>query len=289
MSIIKYEIFEAVIKTGSFTKASEILNMTQSAVSHAISNLEKELGTSLFTRNGRSITLTPNGAKAYEYINEILTINRKLVKTDFSDPSRLPKTLTIGTFTSIKNHILPQIIKNFNSLYPFIELVIFEGTYDEIEDWALNRVIDLGFTITENPNLVSIPFLEDELVIAAPNGVEIYQNDSLLSDFFQKNSIIMPAAPYRKQVENFLNKHNLVPNIHSHISDCNTIVKMVNLGIGISIGPKLFLKSFEHIQIHKLPDRHYRNIYISHPIPTMDTPTQEHYVQEFIKIARNSI
>ncbi|MED2711239.1 LysR family transcriptional regulator, partial [Bacillus toyonensis] len=71
MSIIKYEIFESVITTGSFTKAAEKLNMTQSAVSHAISSLEKELGTSLFLRTGRPITLTLHGTKAYEYIGQI--------------------------------------------------------------------------------------------------------------------------------------------------------------------------------------------------------------------------
>ncbi|MDE9567363.1 LysR family transcriptional regulator, partial [Xenorhabdus bovienii] len=55
MSIIKYEIFESVIKTGSFTKAAEKSNRTQSAISHAISSLEKELGVPLFVRDGRKI------------------------------------------------------------------------------------------------------------------------------------------------------------------------------------------------------------------------------------------
>ncbi|TBX44288.1 LysR family transcriptional regulator [Bacillus thuringiensis] len=286
MSIIKYEIFELVITTGSFTKAAEKLNMTQSAVSHAISSLEKELGTSLFLRTGRTITLTPQGTKAYEYIGQILNINRKLIETNFND-QLLPKTLRIGAFTSVKKHILPPIMKEFNKLYPFIEIIIFEGTYDEIQEWVINKVIDLGFTINGEFGCESVPFWEDELVIATPNNLKLIPDDCSLKDFFDQNNIIMPAAPYRNQVEKFFNQHSIEPKVHSYISDCNTIVKMIDLGIGISIGPKLFLKSFDNIKIYELPDRHYRNIYISYKHSTELTQAEGHYVQEFIKIARN--
>ncbi|SDE18148.1 DNA-binding transcriptional regulator, LysR family [Bacillus wiedmannii] len=286
MSIIKYEIFESVIKTGSFTKAAEKLNMTQSAVSHAISSLEKELGTSLFLRTGRTITLTPHGTTAYEYIGQILKINRKLIETSFNN-ELLPKTLKIGAFTSVKKHILPPIMKEFNKLYPFLEIIVFEGTYDEIQEWIINKVIDLGFTINGAFGCESVLFLEDELVIATPKDLKLIPVDCPLKDFFDQNNIIMPAAPYRNQVENFFNQQSIEPKIHSYISDCNTIVKMIDLGIGISIGPRLFLKSFDNIKIYELPERHYRNIYISYKPSTELKQAEGYYVQEFIKIARN--
>ncbi|MDE9462074.1 LysR family transcriptional regulator [Xenorhabdus bovienii] len=261
MSIVKYEIFESVIKTGSFTKAAEKLNRTQSAISHAISSLENELGVSLFLRDGRKISLTPHGIKAYTYICKILEINRKLIKTNFIDES-FPKILKIGVFTSIKNHILPPVVKEFNRLYPFIEIIILEGTYDEIQEWIINKVIDFGFTINGDFGCESIPFLEDELVIATPSNLRFCLDDGSLNNFFNQNKIIMPAAPYKHQVEMFFNENYIVPNIHSYISDCNTIVNMISLGIGVSIGSKLFLKSFDNIKIHKFPVRFYRNIYI---------------------------
>ncbi|MEH7464797.1 LysR family transcriptional regulator [Bacillus thuringiensis] len=285
MSIVKYEIFEEVIKTGSFTKASEKLNVTQSTVSHAISSLEKELGITLFIREARKIKLTSEGAKAYEYIHEILSLNRKLIHTNFSDSSQYPRVITLGSFSSINNYVLPQIIKRFNHLYPYIKIVVFEGTYDEIDKWIKEKVVDLGFTTSQNPDLVSVPFLEDELLIASSKNIKIDNNDFSLRDFFSTNDIIMPTASYRTQIEEFFNKHKITPNVHSYISDCNTIVKMISLGIGISIGPKLFLKAFDNIKLHELPDKHYRHVYISH----LNNFENEHYVTEFIKIARDFI
>lgn len=285
MSIIKYEIFEEVIKTGSFTKASEKLNMTQSAVSHAIASLERELGITLFIREARNIQLTADGAKAYEYIHEILSLNRKLLNTDFTNSSHLPRTLKIGAFSSISKHLLPRMIQRFNDLYPFVKVVVFEGTYDEIDKWIIEEVIDIGFTITENPKLICESFLQDELMIASSKHVKIERNDLSLHHFFETNSIIMPAAPYRKQVEAFFHKHEINPNIHSYISDCNTIVKMIDLQIGISIGPKLFLQSFDTIALHPLPEKHYRQVYISHH----HTAKDNRYVQEFIKMAREPL
>ncbi|SCN10923.1 Uncharacterized protein BCINRASA_06170 [Bacillus wiedmannii] len=266
--------------------AAEKLNMTQSAVSHAISSLEKELGTSLFLRTGRTITLTPHGTKAYEYIGQILKINRKLIETSFNN-ELLPKTLKIGAFTSVKKHILPPIMKEFNKLYPFLEIIVFEGTYDEIQEWIINKVIDLGFTIKGGFGCESVLFLEDGLVIATPKDLKLIPVDCPLKDFFNQNNIIMPAAPYRNQVEKFFNQQSIEPKIHSYISDCNTIVKMIDLGIGISIGPRLFLKSFDNIKIYELPERHYRNIYISYKPSTELKQAEGYYVQEFIKIARN--
>ncbi|MDE9550572.1 LysR family transcriptional regulator [Xenorhabdus bovienii] len=288
MSIVKYEIFESVIKTGSFTKTAEKLSRTQSAISHAISSLENELGVSLFLRDGRKISLTPHGIKAYTYICKILEINRKLIKTNFIDES-FPKILKIGVFTSIKKHILPPVVKEFNRLYPFIEIIILEGTYDEIQEWIINKVIDFGFTINGDFGCESIPFLEDELVIATPSNLRFCLDDDSLNNFFNQNKIIMPAAPYKHQVEMFFHENNIVPNIHSYISDCNTIVKMISLGVGISIGSKLFLKSFDNIKIYEFPVRFYRNIYISHGNPTDSKSVEECYIQEFIKTARSLI
>ncbi|HDX9577268.1 TPA: LysR family transcriptional regulator [Bacillus pseudomycoides] len=285
MSIVKYEIFEEVIKTGSFTKASEKLNITQSTVSYAISNLEKELGITLFIREARKIRLTHDGAKAYEYIHEILNLNRKLIHTNFSDSSQYPKVITIGALSSINKYVLPQLIKRFNHLYPYIKIVVFEGTYDEIDRWIKEKVVSLGFTTSPNPDLVSIIFLKDELLIASSKNIVIDDISFSFHDFFKSNDIIMPTAPYRTQIESFFTEHNITPNVHSYISDCNTIVKMIGLEIGVSIGPKLFLKAFDNIKLHKLPEKYYSYGYISH----LKNIENEHLITEFIKIARDFI
>lgn len=89
-------------------------------------------------------------------------------------------------------------MKEFNKLYPFIEIIIFEGTYDEIQEWVINKVIDLGFTINGEFGCESVPFWEDELVIATPNDLKVIPEDCSLKDFFDQNNIIMPATAVQK-------------------------------------------------------------------------------------------
>jgi DNA-binding transcriptional LysR family regulator len=282
MSINKYEIFEEIIKTGSFTKASESLHVTQSAVSHAVASLEKELGITLFHREPRSIQLTPEGANAYEYVQEILALNRKLVSTDFSNIDNSPRIVKIGSLSSVNQHMLPTIIQQFHHQYPFVKVVVLEGTYIEIEKWMEEGVIDIGFTVSNREDFNAMLFMEDELQIATSSkeGL-IIQRDSLIA-FFQTNNVIMPTAPYQKPIEVFFNMHNIIPNVHSYISDCHTIVKMVDLGMGITIGPKLFLQSFDYLTLHSLPEKHYRTIYLVHQRHS----DQYKYIQKFIEIAQ---
>ncbi|KGX87025.1 LysR family transcriptional regulator [Pontibacillus litoralis] len=277
MTLVKYEIFEEVIKTGSFTRASEKLNLTQSAVSHAISSLEKELGVTLFIREAKSIKLTENGSKAYESIEQILQLNRNLLQTNFSSSPPLPRVLKVGGFSSVNKQMLPKIIKKFNKSYPSIQVALFEGTYDEIDDWVEHGVVDVGFTNKQRDNVICIPFLQDELLLAS----SINREESI-DELLQSNSIIMPTAPYREQIEKYFRQHDLTPTIHSYISDCHTIVKMISLNLGISIGPKLYLTLFEDLYLYPLGDSYYRQIYLTYRNPS----NNEQYIEEFVNIAR---
>lgn len=77
-------------------------------------------------------------------------------------------------------------MKEFNKLYPFLEIIVFEGTYDEIQEWIINKVIDLGFTINAGFGCESVLFLEDELVIATPKDLKLIPVDCPLKDFFDR-------------------------------------------------------------------------------------------------------
>ncbi len=78
--INKYRIFLKVVEHGSLTKAGKELKLTQSAVSHAMTNLEKEFGFSLFTRSRAGIELSQNGERVLRYIEAIMQINESMVQ-----------------------------------------------------------------------------------------------------------------------------------------------------------------------------------------------------------------
>ena len=78
MTLLSYQVFQTVVGQGSFQKAAEILNLTPSAVSHAIASMEQELGFSLFTRNKAGVALTNYGEHLLPYVNAVLNSDESL-------------------------------------------------------------------------------------------------------------------------------------------------------------------------------------------------------------------
>lgn len=171
MTLARFEIFAKIVDLGSFTKASEELNMTQSAVSHAIASLEAEWGTSLLIRDRKKgIALTEVGQKTLIHIREILNRMEKINQELALAANVEIGTIRIGTFASASSCLLPKILATFEKKYPKITFSFFEGTYEEIEEWLHTGVIDLGFVVEREKGMPfdMIPLLQDKMVVAFP-------------------------------------------------------------------------------------------------------------------------
>lgn len=145
MNLFKYKVFLSVIEAGSFTKAGELLNLTQSAISHAVSALEQELGLTLLIRGRSGIQLTSNGERLMKHFREIIQMNEKLYQEVALIKGLETGTVKIGTFSSVSIHWLPGIIQKFNEQFPFIELKLLDGNYHDIENWIASGEADFGF------------------------------------------------------------------------------------------------------------------------------------------------
>lgn len=109
MTLQQLEVFIKVSETGSFTKAGELLSLTQSAISHIISSLEIELGFTLLYRNRSGITITNEGKKILQHALDILN-KTELLKQEASSIIGIESgTLKIGCFPSVSAKILPTM------------------------------------------------------------------------------------------------------------------------------------------------------------------------------------
>lgn len=112
-SILKYMAFIKTVETGSFTKASELLNYSQSGISRMINDLEKEWKIILLERNKSGVKLTSDGLRILPYIKRVCGEYEKL-KMQIDDINGLQSGLIrIGTFSSVATHWLPEIISKF--------------------------------------------------------------------------------------------------------------------------------------------------------------------------------
>jgi len=266
MNLIKYEIFSKVVECESLTKAGERLNLTQSAVSHAIASLEREIGLSLLIRNRSGVQLTNNGERLIVHIREILQMKEKLNQEIAAIKGIDQGTVRVGTFSSVSIQWLPGILKQFHEQFPLIDVKLFDGNYHEIEESIAAGISDLGFVNlpTTDPMLEVIPLQQDRMMCVLPLDHPLYNHAVIRIDQIKEEPFIMPIAGCDNDIKRIFKEHHIVPSIKFELEDDQAILAMVQNGLGISILPELILSSFPHdVCIRPLEGAYYRSIGIA--------------------------
>ncbi|WP_372632726.1 LysR family transcriptional regulator [Cohnella sp.] len=286
MTIARFEAFATVVELGSFTKAAEHLNMTQSAVSHAIASLESEWGTTLFIRDRKKgIFLTEVGQKTIVHMREILN-RMETIRQEVTLASKLEVgTIHIGTFASASACLLPKILSKFQRKHPNIEFRFYEGTYEEIAEWLHTGVVDIGFVVQQDSPAPfdMIPLAKDEMVVAFSAHHKLAAEVTVPIRALKDEPFIMPTGMYRAHVQALFRQEKIAPNIRFEVHDCNTIANMVQEGLGVTIGPALFLKTQPNIQVRHLDVKHWRTVSLA----CLSIPESSPAVKAFLSVAEN--
>ncbi|MDW3956133.1 LysR family transcriptional regulator [Staphylococcus saprophyticus] len=286
MSVIRFEILSKVVELESFTLAAEKMNMTQSAVSHAVTSLEKELDTSLLIRGRRKgITLTEVGQKVLPHMREVLkrmdSIHQEITLSTHLEAGMV----RIGTFASASSCLLPKLLSAFQKRHPKIDFKFYEGTYEEIVEWLDSGIIDAGFVVKGKKDIDFdlVPLIEDQMVIAFhPTHTFGSQGTVNINDLEAEN-FIMPTGMYQSHVEEIFESAKISPKTRLEVHDCTTIANMVQEGLGVTIGPELFLKTQSNIKLRQLNIKNKRVVALACPSIESTSPA----VQEFLKVAEN--
>ena len=133
-NILKYFAFIKTVECGSFTKAAQVLNYSQSGISRMIGDLEKEWKITLLERSRGGLCLTSDGLRVLPLARTLCADYEKL-QSQVSDLNGLRSgMIRIGTFSSVATHWLPNIIRQFQKDYPNIDYELLLGDYAEIEE-----------------------------------------------------------------------------------------------------------------------------------------------------------
>jgi DNA-binding transcriptional LysR family regulator len=285
MTITRFEIFSTVVELNSFTMAAKKLNMTQSAVSHAVASLESEWGTKLLIRDRRKgLFLTEIGRTTLTQIREILK-RMENIKQEVALASDLEMgTVRIGSFNTASSYLLPKIISKFNRKHPNIELMIFDGVQEEIVEWLDTGGIDIGFVIQQDDLKFEIsPLIEETMVVIYPEGHPFQDQSMIRVEELEQESFIMPKGIYRFYVEQIFDQAKVDPLIRFEVQNCNTIASMIEDGLGITVGPELFYKTKSNVQIGHLDQSNSHLVSLAFPSLSCASPA----VRSFVSEARN--
>ncbi len=262
MNLQKYLSFVKTVEYGSFTKAAEILNYTQSGISRMIADLEKEWGVTLLERSKYGVKPTSDGMKLLPYAQNLCVDFDKL-KMQVDELNGLQSGLIrIGTFSSVATHWLPNIIKEFQKDYPNIDYELLLGDYTEIEEWIHTGRVDCGFLrLPTHPDFETIFLEKDKLMAIFPKNHPLRDCDKLPVTALCDEPFMLLEKGAKAEISEIFERNNLTPNVKFTTWDDYAVMSMVESGLGIAILPELILKRVPYKIIAKELDvPAYRNI-----------------------------
>ena len=248
MTLLVYQVFKTVADIGSFHKAADLLGLTPSAISHTISSMEKELGFSVFTRNKSGVTLTNYGEHILPYVNAVLNSEESL-KQAIADFNGLKQgKVKVGCFSSVCTNWMPEIIKSFEKENPNIWIEVFEGTYDDVNYWIKNGVVDFGFLSTSSAGDLPIePIYRDPLLCIVPkNFKKDLATDTMSIEEMSRHRFVVQRESTDADIQNYLKQNNLEVQTGYHVVDDLSTIAMVANGFGICIMPELVMNDIPY-------------------------------------------
>jgi len=212
----RLQVFHAVAKHLSFTKAAEALFMTQPAVTFQIRQLEEHFDTRLFDRAHGRITLTPAGQVALEYAERILGLSAELDTRLKEMSGQVLGPLLIGASTTIAEFLLPQVLGEFKSRYPGVVPRLFVANSEAVQARIAERTLDLGFIEGEShlPSLVTDTCSEDELQVVCAPSHPLARTGSVAPKMLVEHAYISrePGSGTREVIDRYLQKAGVSPD-----------------------------------------------------------------------------
>ncbi len=241
MDIQTLKIFCDVIKLRGFTQAAAANSLTQSAVSQRLKTMEKRFGTLLIERRGTELQLTAAGEVVHNGAKRILADLREVEERLQEIGGQADGTVRAAAIYSVGLYELNPFVKKFLKNYPDIKVQIEFSRASKIYEDLVNGSIDLGIVAypANRPQLRSIPFREDDLVVICAPDHPFAQVDSISVKQLASQPFIafQRDIPTRKVLGELFKQHGISVNVRNEFDNIELIKRAVEIGLGISIVP----------------------------------------------------
>ena len=248
MEIRQVQSFVHVARLGSFSRAAEAMGYSQSAITVQIRLLEEELGTRLFDRMGKKVSLTPQGRRFLEHANRILyEMNRTIMA--MNEDRELENPLHIGTIESLCTAKFPRILSQFHTLYPKVNIQITLDSPEKLIRMMEHNELDLIYILDTprwNKEWIKVMETAEPIVfIASVNSEFALRKEMVLQDILGEPFFLTEKnANYRQALDQHLVLENRTLDPVLEISDTEFIIKMVERNDGLSFLPYFAVEKY---------------------------------------------
>jgi DNA-binding transcriptional LysR family regulator len=242
MQIESLKVFCDLAETESFTKAAQINNVTQSAVSQQISSLERQFNSLLIERSKKKFRLTREGEVLYEYSKQIIQTYDSLFSKLQEIKDIISGTIRVATIYSIGLHDLPPYLKKFLKAYPTVNVHVEYRRANQVYEDVISNVVDLGLVAyaTKDSKLEIVSLRKDILVLICHPQHPLAKSKTIkfkeLSG--QKFIAFEPDIPTRRAVDKILKEHSVEVQVVMEFDNIETVKRAVEIDAGIAIVPQ---------------------------------------------------
>ncbi len=244
-----------VARCGGITKAAKNLYITPSALSKFILAKEKELNVCLFAREGKKFVLTYAGKRYVEMLEKLNSYQMEINSEMQRLASMYMGRLRIGFQMSLASVFINQILPDFQKLYPSMQIMLEEGSSNELFKLLSTHQLDVVISLTKetNPDFGYLDIKEGNIVLVVP------KNDDLISEAENKKGfsypwiditkckskkcvLLSPGQEFRKLTDQVYNKLDIILNQNVQVKRTKSALLCVSNNMGITLNCDLFVK-----------------------------------------------
>lgn len=238
----RYKIFLCVGNEGSISKASEKLYISQPAVSSSIKKLEESMGTTLFIRKTRGVTLTESGKVLYDSVRQAMNMLAE-AENSIKDSHSAGRLRVAASSVLCKYMLMPYLTK-FTEQNPDVDLSIVCTSSDRalslLEDGRIDTALVAKPAGISHISYKPLGIIED-IFVSSPSYLNKISGEN--GDIFKKGKLMLlnKNNVSRMHVDNYFNENNIVPSRVLEVNDMDLLIEFAKMGVGISCVVKQFV------------------------------------------------
>ncbi|MBN7808930.1 MULTISPECIES: LysR family transcriptional regulator [Agrobacterium] len=280
--------FIAATESGQLSRAAIELNVSQSAVTTAIRQLEDALGITLFSRSSSGVTLTPEGQAFLRHARDIMATVEQAKQVKRNSEGEITGTIRIATTYTVAGYFLMPLLARFQRLYPDVEVELMEDVRSGVEASVLKNFVDIGIATTQDshttPRLSGIVrktlHRSERRLWVAPNHPLLLLDEIGFREVASAPYIALTIDGAWEYAESYWDKSPFIPNVIFKTNSVEAIRTMVGNGMGVSILSDMIYRPWS------LEGQRIETVDIAGDVPTVNVDILYHSDKEISPAAR---
>ena len=239
MIIEALRVFVTVTEQSHFSRAADLLNISQPGVSLHIRNLENELGAKLLHRSPKQVRLTEAGDVMYQKAKQILSLYEEAKQDIHMLQDKVTGAIQIGASFTIGEYVLPRRLAEFAAQYPLVAMQVTIGNTEEIIQAVRSNELDVGLIEGETnaADLVITPYMKDEMILIAPSASMLSTERIIDAEMLQNQVWVLreSGSGTRAFSDQFMRDASLTPKRSYVFNSSQSVKEAVVSGLGIAM------------------------------------------------------